>query len=265
MGNWMSPAVFKRVIWCDTEGGVRGVPVWDVTFMDECTGAAPRALRFFDVSAARKGGRQQLRKCIPAAVYTSALKTASVYMAAHEHAADGSWGQGTYTRLSTNMADTVREYLQGRKGCVVCAWNMRAHDKYVLRGLVGRKAIEDVVLWDALPWFRSKYTLPKNTLSSDKPGTPRNVFGVTSQGNAHTSLADAAHLREVVLRAAYCLESGDTKAYKGVDRVSMLAAAMEQVDLEVDDDTWLPVSTCTWDVVPDSVKSGYSEAACKAL
>ena len=70
MGNLMarSKDLSKRVIWCDTEGGIRGVPMWDVTFIDEGPGEKVRALRLFSVSDAHKAGRAKLRKYIPMGV-----------------------------------------------------------------------------------------------------------------------------------------------------------------------------------------------------
>ena len=125
----------------------------------------------------------------------------------------------------------------------------------MLRGLVGRECLDAMVLWDALPWFRSRYSLPKNSLSSEKPGTPRHVFAVRKQGDAHTSLADTAHLRELVLRAAFCLPSRDTKAHIGASRKDMFEAAQTEIEGEVDDASWVPVSVSAWDDVPDSVKT----------
>jgi len=244
----------KRVIWCDTEGGMRGVAMWDVTFIDEGPDEAARALRLFSVSDAHKAGRTKLRKYVPMAVYASAMKTSSVYMSEHVLAKDGTFGMGTYTRVNMAMADAVRAYMDEREGCVLCAWNMRAHDKHVLTRLVGAGTVSKMVLWDALPWFKSNYTLPKNAMSSDKAGTPRAVFGVKRQGAAHTSLADAAHLRELVLRAAYCLPSRDTGASSGATRADMFKAAQEEIEMHVDVEAWVPVPMCAWSGdIPSSV------------
>jgi hypothetical protein len=229
--------------------------MWDVTFIDEGPGEKVRALRLFSVADAHKVGRAKLRKYIPMGVYASAIKTSSVYMSEHDLAEDGMFGEGTYTRVDKGMADVVRAYLRDREGCVLCAWNMRAHDKHVLTRLVGAQDLGRMVLWDALPWFKSKYTLPKNSLSSDKCGTPRAVFGVKRQGAPHTSLADAAHLRELVLRAAHCLPSRDTSASKGVTRVEMFNAAQAEIERLVDLEAWVPVPPVTaWSgVIPECV------------
>ena len=257
MGNLIgrSKDLSKRVIWCDTEGGIRGVSMWDVTFIDEGPGEPVRALRMFSVADAHKAGRAKLRKFIPMDVFASALKTSSVYMSEHSLMEDGLFGKGTYTRVDKGMADTVKAYLRDREGCVLCAWNMRAHDKHVLTRLVGAQDLGRMVLWDALPWFKSKYTLPKNGLSSDKAGTPRGVFGVARQGAAHASLADAAHLRELVLRAAYCLPSRDTSASKRASSHEMFSAARAEIAKQVEEEGWVPVGPAgAWSgAIPEGV------------
>lgn len=257
MGNiWpRSNTVARRVIWCDTEGGVRGIPVWDITLIDEAPHEPPRALRLFSVKDAHKAGRSKLRKCMPISAYMSALKTGMVYGSEYVLCEDGTWSRDKCAPINGCLAAAVKAYLTPRKGCVLCAWNMRAHDKFVLRGLVGKECIDAMVLWDALPWFRSRYSLPKNSLSSDKPGTPRHVFTVQKQGEAHTSLADTAHLRELVLRAAFCLPSRNTKAHIGASRKDMFEAVQNEIEREVDDASWVPVSASAWDEIPVSVKT----------
>lgn len=257
MGNvWtQSKTMAKRVIWCDTEGGVRGVPVWDITFIEESLHQTPCAMRLFCVKDAHKAGRTKLRKCMPIPDYMKALKTGCVYGSACVLDQDGIWSSGKCVPVKGSMADAVKAYLTQRSGCVLCAWNMRAHDKFVLRGLVGRECLDQTVLWDALPWFRSKYALPKNSLSSNKPGTPRHVFAVPKQGDAHTSLADTAHLRDLVLRAAYCMPSRNTTAHVGVSRTDLFKAAQTEIEDELDDASWIPVAACAWHDVPNSVKT----------
>lgn len=242
----------KRVIWCDTEGGVRGL--WDVTFIDECVNSEVRAVRFFNVREANQTGRTRIRKHIPMNVYSTSVKHGCVYASEHVMGAEGKFGEGTYTKLKGTLSDTVSQYLADRKGCVLSAWNLKAHDAHVLTNVVGKEIMNGLVLWDALPWFRSKYTLPKNTLSSDKPGTPRNLFSVTRQGIVHTSLADAAHLREVILRAAYCLPSADTTASRCVSQHDMFVKAQEEIEKQVDLQEWVPVAPTAWqNTIPQSV------------
>ena len=251
MGSGLAKSrnVTRRVIWTDTEGGVRGVPMWDITFIDEGRDGSRHALRLFRLADVHKAGRARLRKYIPLSVYMKAMKTGSVYAAEYTLSKDGVWGDGEYRPIDMDMKAAVGAYLKERKGCVLCAWNMKAHDRHVLNRLVGNEIVSDMVLWDALPWFRSKFTLPKNGLSSDKPGTPRHTFGVLTQGIAHSSLADAAHLRELVLRAAYCLSlegEVDTTASAGVTCGTMFDAACAQIQDQVREDEWVPVPRCAW-------------------
>ena len=257
MGSLVSRGVgsSRRVIWCDTEGGIRGIPLYDVTFIDEAEGEAPQVVRMFNVSIACKSGRAKIRKHVPMAVYAASAKNGTTYVCKHEYDPSGRIGEGTYSAYGGSLDGVVKRYLEHRRGSVLCAWNMRAHDKKVLTAAVGGDTLDGMVLWDALPWFKKRYSLPKNTLSSDKPGTPRNVLGVLRQGIVHTSLADAAHLREVVLRAAYCLRNGaDTKASSGRPVADMFPVAREIISEEVDIEQWIPVSATAWSgEVPASV------------
>lgn len=246
----------KRVIWCDTEGGVRGVPLWDVTFIEESTQDEGKvvAVRFLDAHNAPKSGRTKLRKSIPIKVYARAVKQKELYMSKHTIGDDGMFSEGTYTPVAHSMSSVVKSYLSSRAGCVLSAWNMRAHDKKVLSAAAGSDTVANMVLWDALPWFRSCYELPKNTLSSTKPGTPRAVFGVRNQGCAHTSLADAAHLRELVLRACYCMDSKDVHASAKVELKDMFEAAQKEIEEQVSIDAWVPVAASAWTSdIPQSV------------
>ena len=258
MGNLFSEhaETSKRVIWCDTEGGMRDKPMWDITFVDEGPGEEMHALRIFDVSSAHKAGRAKLRKTIPLSVYCMALKQSRACIARYTISKAGAIGKTTFLVTSDTPKELVAAYLVQRKGCVLCAWNMRAHDKHVLRRLVGQEVLDNVLLWDALPWFRSRYTLPKNTMASDKPGTPRAVFKVKSSGAAHTSLADALHMRDVVVRAAYCCTDGnDLSAWKHASDDELFAAAQKQIADEVDVQEWIEVPVCEWNGdLPLSVK-----------
>lgn len=262
MGNVLGRSVdrSKRVIWCDTEGGVRGVPLWDVAFIDEAAGEALQAIRMFNPSLAHKAGRAKLRKSMPLSVYCSALKTSSSVVSTHARKPDGSWGSAVYRVTASDIKSLVTSFLTERRGCVLSAWNMRAHDKHVLVREVGTDIVAGMVLWDALPWFRKQYGLPKNTLASDKPGTPRHVFGVKSMGAAHTSLADAFHLRDVVTRAAYCCSGAkenvvSTHSWKSACSEDLFLAAQAAIAEEIDEEQWIPVQACAWTgEVPESIK-----------
>ena len=259
MGGFVSKRedISKRIIWCDTEGGVRGVPLWDVTFIDEGPNDSLQAVRFFNVFNAGKQGRLKLRKSLPLNVFATAVKTSCTYLSTHKFDEKGQVQEGDYTPLSKDLTTAVKEYLIDRRGSVLCAWNLKAHDRHVLRNAVGKDVLDKLVLWDALPWFKSNYLLPKNTLSNCKPGTPRSVFKVLQQGTAHTSLADASHLREVVLRASYCLESKDTTASKDVDFSTMFNTAQKEIEKQIDIEEWIPIQPNAWtNPLPLSVLKG---------
>ena len=165
----------------------------------------------------------------------------------------GTWTADTHTVADANICSLVTSHLaQQHESSIVAAWNMKAHDRHVLQRAVGQKLLDTLTLWDPLPWFRSRYGLPKNTLSSNRPGTPRAVFDVKVHGHAHSSFADAAHMRDVVTRAAYCYAraEGDTRAWQAADD----ACINEAVRAEIDDDMSKRNIVSVWTKIPDSVK-----------
>jgi len=236
----------RRVIWCDTEGGVRGVPLWDITCIEE-TSDTLRAERFCNVSLATKRGRSSLCKFLPAMVYRDSLKTASTCISTM-HLVNGVWTVEKHVNVSAGLNPLLTAYMTDRKNSVLVAWNMRGHDRHVLHRAVGEAAVNNMVLFDALPWFRSKFKLPKNTMSSKKPGTPRAVFKVPDYGSAHASLADAAHMRDVVLRAAYCWKHSkhDLNAHKCANALELFESACTEIESEVALSEWHEVADRPW-------------------
>jgi len=191
---------------------------------------------------ATKRGKAHLRKSLPLADYDNTC-------ALEYTLRDGTWEPQVHASVSLPLKDVLKAYLVRRSGSVLVAWNLRGHDKHVLTRAVGEQVMGQLVLWDALPWFRSKYSLPKNTMSSKKPGTPRAVFGVPDYGSAHSSLADAAHMRDVVLRAAYCADTDgkiDLGAHLTVDRVEQLKSVHAEVELCTTDAEWNCVAGGAW-------------------
>jgi len=246
----------RHVIWCDTEGGVRGVKLWDITCIEE-TLSSVRVQRFCSVGDATKRGRARLHKDLPTAVYRDSKLTNSTCVSRHE-LRDGEWTVLNHANVGAPLHVLLSSYLGTRAGCVLVAWNMRGHDKHVLTRAVGKKAIDKLVLWDALPWFRSKYCLPKNSMSSNKPGTPRAVFNVPVHGAAHTSFADAAHMRDVVMRSAYCHDPEgkiDISSYKSSTRAEQFASVCEEIEQCVSISEWRDIVDRPWaeGMVPDSV------------
>jgi len=164
------------------------------------------------------------------------------------HLVDGTWKADTHVNVSAGLNPLLAAYLTDRKNSVLVAWNMRGHDKHVLWRAVGKEVIDRMLLFDALPWFRSRYKLPKNTMSSNKAGTPRAVFDVPDYGSAHASLADAAHMREVVLRAAYCWNESknDLSAHKSGTALKLFECACTEIENEVALLEWHKVADQPW-------------------
>lgn len=240
-----SAKLAKRIIWCDTEGGVRNVPLWDISCLEE-TAAGISGYRLCNVRDATKRGRAMLKKELDQDVYADGLKTGSTSVVTLRKQ-DGKWLPTIQTAIDLPLVDLLKSYIKDRAGSVMVAWNMNGHDRHVLRRAVGDE-LDHVTTWDALPWFRSVYSLPKNTMSSCKPGTPRAVFGVPTHGVAHSSLSDAVHMRAVVTRAAYCAgcDPVDTAAHRGESDASLFAAVCREIDDSNLAREWQQVAVTAW-------------------
>lgn len=253
-----SKTLARRVVWCDTEGGVRNVPLWDVTFIEENVDGIT-GYRLSNVKHATKQGKLRLRKELPLQIYQTALKTGSTAITTFTVLSDSldTFQADTHATVNLPIHKMVVSYLASRSGSVLVAWNMNGHDKHVLRRAAGAEAVDKVTLWDALPWFRSKYTLPKNTMSSSKAGTPRAAFSVPTFGAAHSSLSDTVHLRQVVLRAAYCHvhNAKNINCHNDASTSAQFAAACAQIEESNAVKEWAMVSTTAWipGLVPNSV------------
>lgn len=242
----------RRIIWCDTEGGTKTVPLWDITFIED-EGAHVTARRFCSVSLAHKKGKALLRKSMSPQVFQDCQRKHTTCVTTYCHDADQqSWSESNVAVLDVNLSTLVSSYLMKQENCILAAWNMKAHDRHVLRRAVGDDVIKQLVLWDALLWFRAHYSLPKNTLGSDRPGTPRAVFQVPKYGTEHTSLADAAHLRQVVRRASFALQnnSQDVHLWKTASEDAIDETTRDAIDDDLDKRTILSV----WTLVPDKIK-----------
>ena len=232
------------------------MPLWDVTFIEE-THEGVRAQRFARLKDAPPRGRARLRKELPFSAAMDSHNTGSTcvieYKMNQEH-----WDAVSYTNVSLPLNAVLQPYIDSRAGSVLVAWNLRGHDRHVLSRAVGDKTLNKLMLWDALPWFRRRYTLPKNTMASNKAGTPRNVFDVPSYGSAHGSLADAAHMRDVVMRAAYCYQSKDSaniSAHKQSTRLEQLDCVHEEIESIASDNEWSAVVCSAWSagLIPKSI------------
>lgn len=194
-------------IWLDFEGGLRGTSVWDASFVDESSNeGCACATRF--ISFANKRQRAQLRRSLPAKQFDQ-LACGKAYELQYKQDESNNWQlQSLSLSQLKNVEECVRNFLQPvieNKNSVLCAWNMNGSDKHVLKKLFD---CIDCHLVDPLPWFRRHILLPKNTLASGKPGTPRHALKVPSAsvGCAHTSLVDTLHMRCCVQRAVAIID-----------------------------------------------------------
>jgi hypothetical protein len=164
------------------------------------------------------------------------------------HLVDGTWKAEKHINVSAGLNPLLAAYMTDRKNSVLAAWNMRGHDRHVLHRAVGEDVVSNMLLFDPLPWFRSRFKLPKNTMSSKKAGTPRAVFDVPDYGSAHASLADAAHMREVVLRAAYCWNhsNNDLGAHKAATALERFESACTEIESVVALSEWHEVADRPW-------------------
>ena len=245
----------KRIIWCDTEGGMRGVPLWDVTCIEETT-AGMSAYRLSVVRDAPKRRRAMLRQELNHNCCNDSSRTGSTIVTQLSHEQKGGWKAMTHATVDLTINELLASYLALRKGSVLAAWNMNGHDRHVLRRAVG-KTLDGMVLWDGLPWFRSVYQLPKNTMSSNKPGTPRRLFNVPVYGSAHSSMSDAVHMRDVVCRAAYCVqhERSNTTVYEEATDTELYNAACTEITKHTCATDWILIKETAWvpGFIPSSV------------
>jgi hypothetical protein len=193
-----------------------------------------------------------LKKELSPAVYQDGLKTGSTSVITYSD----TFQAEKQASVDLPLRAMLNSYIVSRAGSVMVAWNMSGHDRHVLRRAVG-DTLAGITLWDALPWFRSAYGLPKNTMSSNKPGTPRSLFNVPVHGAAHSSLSDAVHMRNVVQRAAYCMshDQSDTQGYRSASQEDLFAAACHEIEQSVIVKEWKLASSTAWipGLVPASV------------
>merc|ERR1719197_1268305 len=86
---------------------------------------------------------------------------------------------------------------------------MFSHDRKVLKTHLDEDTLKKFILLDALKTFKRNITLPKNTLSSRNPGTPRHLFDVHNElhGTVHTAVVDVLNMYSLCCRAFSCLKN----------------------------------------------------------
>lgn len=200
-----------RLVWLDVEGGLRGTHVWDFTAVVDSLNAttASHATRF--VSFSDKRQRAKLRASLPAEHFANMVIN-TPYEITYVETKPSQWSFKTFAPASCDTVEHgMREFMQQHSNTVALAWNMMASDRHVLervcRTCMPRK------LLDPLQWFRKRIVLPKNTLASDRVGTPRHALAVHSMfrahGPSHTSFVDTLYMRECVTRAVGVLQDAD--------------------------------------------------------
>ena len=224
-------------VWADTEGGVRGVSTWDVSFVMDLSDAVV-GHRFCDYASANARAKQLLRKSVPTTYHSIMRKSGTVHL---EYTVD----ETSVQLVSCTPIDSMRAGVQELvshwdAGTPVFAWGMTSHDKPILEDIMGKDHGMD--FRDPLKAFRSRFGMPKNTLSSCARGTPRYRFSreFDGVGPSHTSLVDALHLRDVTLHSTYVHDKfgalpTDKKVClcEGVDRETLIDHVLKSDDYTV--------------------------------
>ena len=201
----------RRILWLDTEGGIRGVPCWDIAIVNETT----HALSMHRICCAKGVSKRiasRLRESLPCAIddtQTCVLEYTCT---------DGKWAVESTTKTDKPVGDVLLGYLGQYKGSLLSAWGMKTHDEHVLRSILPKGFLSQFTLTDCLAVFRRNLRLPKNSLSQCGPGTPRGVFNVHGQeglGSVHTAHVDALNMRQLCHRAFHILvEHGEMEPRK---------------------------------------------------
>lgn len=192
-----SPGATEHLYYMDIEGGVRNRPVWDIAFVAATDGTATR---WFSMTNER--ARKMILRSLPESWRTAVCQHGE---AVQRVCYDADRNIINHTVCTGTMTDEVGAFLRVKRytgGMILAAWGMDTHDAKVLRRLLGDEALDKesrVVLVDALKRVRAAWHLPKYTLGSEAPGTPRHVFDAGKYpGPSHTAYKDALCLRDVV-------------------------------------------------------------------
>ena len=208
MGASMSKKI-PGIVWCDIEGGVRGSPVWDISFVRDSPDGIQAAVRYCCLGSNTKHVRRSLTKSLPTGMFSKLKKDNTLQL---QYTTDGkSCNKQTVSNCS--LESLVQEYMAEHSDHWFVAWNMKGHDMKILKAIVGEKASE-ITFVDPLPVFRTRIGLPKNSIASFNPGTPRHLFAVDHGdiGPAHTSMVDTLNLRLLTHRFCWCLHLQDDGA-----------------------------------------------------
>tara|TARA_B100000963_G_scaffold165435_2_gene143727 strand:- start:433 stop:1413 length:981 start_codon:yes stop_codon:yes gene_type:complete len=197
----------RRILWLDTEGGIRGVPCWDIALVNE-TMQGLTMHRICCAKGVSKRIKGRLRNSLPHGA--SAEKT----LVLDYKIVDNQWVATSYKNTDNTLSECLAQYLRPYVGATMCAWGMNTHDNRVVSELLPPDlSMSDFKLVDCMLLFRRSLKLPKNSLASDRAGTPRGLFNVgcpPGLGAVHTAHVDALNMRTLCHRAFHSvIQHGD--------------------------------------------------------
>ena len=202
----------RRILWLDTEGGIRGVPCWDISLVNE-TSQGIHMHRICCADGVSKRIQGRLRASVP-------VDLPNTHTLELRYALNGAmWELDSHQVTTRSVGEALEHYLSTFKPCIMAAWGMKSHDVRVLRSILPTGLLDTYTLVDPLVHFRKHLQLPKNSLAPSGPGTPRGVFDVkqsTSLGGVHTSAVDTLNMRQLCHRAFHILvKRGEMEPRKG--------------------------------------------------
>ena len=174
-------------------------PIWDAAMVHEVPGQPLRAVRFCRHET--NYHRTKLKKSLPEHTFAG-MHPKMTYSIAYA-LENGRWNPSEARLVKGDIGTNIAKQFEG--DAYVLAWNMHGHDAKILRKHVPAVALVDTELLDPLKWFRHHFSLPSNTLSSNRPGTPRAVMKAGNYsylGPEHSALVDTLHMRDVTREAS---------------------------------------------------------------
>ena len=206
MGLAQGKQASPSLIWLDIEGGMANKPIWDAAIVHDSPNSTLHAVRFCRHETSYHRGK--LRKSLPE--HTFAGMHPNMTYRIPYGLEDDTWVPGESQAVKGDIGVHIGHELAN--GTHALAWNMHGHDAKILRRHVPLKFLDNVKLLDPLKWFRHHFSLPSNTLSSSRPGTPRAVMNAGNysyMGPEHSALVDTLHMRDVTMEAARQIANKD--------------------------------------------------------
>lgn len=228
MGLAQAKQTPRSLLWIDLEGGMGDKPIWDAAVVHDTPDGALSAVRFCRHET--KYHRTKLKQSLPEHTFAG-MHPQMTYMVSYAFA-DDTWKVAGAKPVKGDIGANLAKRFEDTDAYVL-AWNMHGHDAKILRRHVPAAALAGVELLDPLKWFRHHFSLPSNTLSSNRPGTPRAVMKAGNYGylgTEHSALVDTLHMRDVTREAAKQIADK-----KKVDIKSLVSA----LNTTRDDDDWM--------------------------